>query len=217
MAKVEKKATRAERVSRASRERRAAHRDELRRRILDTAASLVLAEGYEAFSLRRLAERIGYSATTIYRHYRDKADLLLAVVDRGFEIFGRELESAASRATDPVARVREIGGAYVRFGLENPVYYQLMFMRPKEQNLEVPESSARLRIATFTTLKRAVDAAVDAGRLRPGDTLAYSNALWAVVHGAVALALVTTPPEPVDVEATALLAIDAMLDGLRGG
>src|SRR5262245_54863454 len=89
------KTTQAHRVRQASRARREQQKESLGRIILDAAGELFLEQGYEGFSMRRVAERIGYSATTIYRYYEDKDDFLFAVVNEGFSEFARKLTEAA--------------------------------------------------------------------------------------------------------------------------
>src|SRR5262249_15993754 len=118
---AEAKPTRAHRLRQASRDRREQQKEDLRRMILDVAGELILEQGYEGFSMRRVAERIGYSATTIYRYYEDKDDLLFAVINEGFSEFARQLRGAAEGARDPLKRLEALGRAYIRFGLENPV------------------------------------------------------------------------------------------------
>src|SRR5205807_9991232 len=82
--------TQAERLRQAIRHRQDQEKQELRQTILTTAAELFLEQGYDHFSLRKVAERIGYSPTTIYLYFRDKDDLLFTVVDEGFTRFRSE-------------------------------------------------------------------------------------------------------------------------------
>jgi len=90
-----KPGTQAERIRELSRKRRGQEKEQLRQRILDAAGELFLEFGYEGLSMRQIAERIGYSATTIYRHYESKDDLLFAIVYEGFVRFGRHLAKAS--------------------------------------------------------------------------------------------------------------------------
>src|SRR4051812_23310226 len=106
--------TRAARVRAASLERRSLRKTELRQAILDAAGELFLEQGYERFSMRQVAERIGYTATTLYRYFDNKDSLVFAVVDRGFEEFGAALVAAATSTDDPLERLRELGRAYIR-------------------------------------------------------------------------------------------------------
>src|SRR5205807_9948129 len=86
--------TQAERLRQAIRHRQAHEKQELRQAILTAAGELFLEQGYERFSLRKVAERIGYSPTTIYLYFHNKDDLLFTVVDEGFVRFGQQLAAA---------------------------------------------------------------------------------------------------------------------------
>ena len=101
----------------------------LRRTSWPPPPALFLARGYEAFSLRQVAEQIGYSPTTIYLHFEDKTDLLFAVVDDAYAEFSRRLQAAYDTTEEtPGPHSHVCGQAYVDFGLANPVVFQLIFM-----------------------------------------------------------------------------------------
>src|SRR5881296_1899668 len=167
--------TQTQRLRQAIRHRRDQEKQELRQAILTAAGTLFLEQGYERFSLRKVAERIGYSPTTIYLYFRDKDDLLFTVVDEGFVRFGQQLAAAAESQEDPWERLIALGRAYVAFGLEHPVYYQLMFMQRADFLMQKPRGESQPRIASFRMLRQAVQQAIDAGVLRPGDAESYSD------------------------------------------
>ena len=181
--------TQAQRLRQAIRHRRDQEKQELRQAILTAAGELFLEQGYERFSLRKVAGRIGYSPTTIYLYFRDKDDLLFTVVEEGFVRFSQQLAAAAESQEDPWERLIALGRAYVAFGLEHPVYYQLMFMQRADFLMQKPRGESQPRIASFRMLQQAVQQAIDAGVLRPGDAQSYSDVLWALVHGMVSLAI----------------------------
>src|SRR3989442_3099418 len=181
--------TQAQRLRQAIRHRQAQEKQALRQAILTAAGALFLEQGYERFSLRKVAERIGYSPTTIYLYFRDKDDLLFTVVDEGFVRFGHQLAEAAESQEDPWERIIALGRAYVAFGLQNPVYYQLMFMQRADFLTHEKKGAGQPRLATFLVLQQTVQQAIDAGVLRPGDAESYSDVLWALVHGMVSLAI----------------------------
>jgi AcrR family transcriptional regulator len=110
-------ATRGERIPTASRHRREQEKEELRQTIPKAAGTLFLERGYDRFSIRHLAEQIGYSAATLYLYFRDKVDLLFTVVDEGFARFERQLAEAARSHEDPWERLNALGEAYVALGL----------------------------------------------------------------------------------------------------
>ncbi len=181
--------TRGARIRTASRHRREQEKEELRQTILKAAGALFLEQGYDGFSMRHLAESIGYSPATLYLYFRDKDDLLFTVVDEGFKHFGEQLARAAASTNDPRMRLDALGQAYVSFGLRHPVYYQLMFMRRVDFLTQARAGEQQPRLEAFRVLQDAVQAAMDAGVMQPGDAQSCSDALWAMMHGIVALAI----------------------------
>ena len=158
-------------------ERRERERQELRTRILDAARELFAEEGYDAVTMRRIAERIEYSPTAIYFHFRDKHALMQELCDEDFGALAGEFQKIAAIA-DPVDRLRRIGQAYVAFAMSHRNHYRLMFMTPHPEAMQ-PEDS-RLRRgnpeedayaflkATVAEAIAARAAATRARRRRPG-------------------------------------------------
>src|SRR6476659_3992354 len=160
------KTTRAERLRDDSRQRRDQEKQDVRQAILDAAAELFREHGYERFSLRQVAERIGYSPTTIYLYFTDKDDLLFTVADVGFTRFGEQLVAAAASVTAPAGRLTAMGRAYIDFGIGNPAYYQLMFMQRGDFLMAKKAGECEPRIDSFGVLQQAVRDAIDAGAVR---------------------------------------------------
>ncbi len=181
--------THGQRVQTAIQERREQEKQELRQLILKAAGELFLEVGYEQFSVRKLAERIGYSATTVYLYFTDKDGLFSAVVDEGFTRFIEQLRAAAASTDDPLRRLEQLERAYVQFGLHDPVYYRLMFLQRGDFLIRPAANQQQPRIEALRLLPQAVQQAMDAGVVRPGDAQSVSDALWALLHGLVALAI----------------------------
>jgi len=171
------------------RRRKHKQKEELRRLILNAAGELFVEAGYNAFSMRELARRVGYAPATLYLYFRDKDDLLFSVVDDAFARFRAELAEAAAGAEDPWECLNRIGEAYVRFGLTQPACYQLMFMWRSDYLNQSMQGEHSPRLAAFQVLVDAVGRAQRLGAVKPGDAGAYSDLMWAAMHGVVALAL----------------------------
>ena len=185
----EAKSTRAMRLKEKSNARRQQQKTELRRALLDAASELFLEAGFEGFSLRQVAERVGYSATTVYLYFENKDDLLFAVSLDGFEQFGQALQKAYDSTSDPIDRIGAIGRAYVTFGVQHPAHYRLMFMERGEFLLKKNPNDQKPTIDSFGILVRAVNEAHAAGKVRAGDPMNLVYTLWAGVHGLMALTL----------------------------
>src|SRR5512137_2656837 len=111
-------------------DRRQRHRAYLRREILDAASQLFVEEGFQRVTMRRIAERIEYSPTTIYLYFKDKNELLTAVCEETFSQLAGRLERLSKSSTSPLGYLREGLKTYVEFGLANPDQYAATFLRP---------------------------------------------------------------------------------------
>ena len=92
--------------------------------------------------MRGIADRIEYSPTALYCHFKDKEALLRELCDEDFAALARQFQKIAGE-TDPIERLRQIGKAYVSFGLEHPFHYRLMFMTPHPPIASSDEGQAR--------------------------------------------------------------------------
>lgn len=179
---------RAERIRTNSAGRRNRAKEDTKRAILGAATTLFEQRGYDGFSLRQVAEGIGYTATTIYLYFKDKNELLLAVCAEGFAGFGAALEGAAKSTDDPALRIREIGRAYINFGLSHPVHYRVMFMQTPDFVLSAA-NQPREDVNSYQIFLDAITVAMRAGLIPVADPLETTNLLWAGVHGLVSLSL----------------------------
>ena len=172
-------------------ERREREREEVRRKILTAARDLFATEGYDRITMRRIADAIEYSATTIYNHFEDKDDLVHALCQEDFTRLFQHLQETPPPA-DAVEAVRQLGLAYARFGTSYPNHYRFMFMTPGkfEHIQELSESAQR----AFGLLRSAVAKAIESGDFLPADGDGVAQVLWASLHGVVAL-LINLKPE----------------------
>jgi len=189
-------------------QRRLRHRQEARRAILDAAEALLVEDGYDGLSMRRLAARSGYAAPTIYHHFGDKPGLVDALLEERFQEVVAVLR-AAPRRRDPARQVRALVGAFVELMLRNPTHYQLLVTTLREGS--EPPSAEEVR----GLLEAPLSALLARGQLRAPDVEVAVQALWAFCHGLISLrtsrADLPWAPELLDV------ALDAMLHGLVGG
>lgn len=183
------KETRATRIKQASQERREQQKLETRQAILKAATQLFAEKGYENFSLRQVAEAIGYTPTTIYLYFQNKDDLLFQTAIQGFKTFGEMLQTAYDGGKNPLERMQAIGRAYVDFGLEHPVHYRLMFMQRGEFLLEKSPEGAEPIIDSFGILETTLQECIDAGLGKPANVKELAGTIWSGVHGIVALAI----------------------------
>jgi AcrR family transcriptional regulator len=158
-------------------QRRSEQRAQVRRTILDATEALLLEDGEEQFSIRRLVERCGFTAPTIYHHFGDKKGLIDTLLDERFERLAQQLKRVP-RGGEPVGYLRSMGLAFVRFGLRNPTHHRLLFA-PRAQQHAPPRSALEVQ----EMLEQAWTELWEAGRLRSGDAAAAGQALFCLLYG----------------------------------
>src|SRR5262245_58426818 len=200
-----------------SKQRREREKEALRQDILDAARELFVHEGYENVSMRRVAEKIEYSPTTIYLYFEDKAALLFAICEETFAKLAKKMEAIIKEHDDPLKSLKEGCRAYVEFGLKNPNHYRVTFMLHSGLRLGAEQylKEGSMGMRAYGCLRSAVDACVQGGKFRETDVEAISQALWATGHGVTSL-LITKPGFPwVNKKKLIDLMLDTMIDGLK--
>lgn len=159
----------------------------LRRTLLDTAGRLLVEEGAQALTMRRIASEVGCSTTVLYTMFGGKDGIAEALYREGFDRFRRRLERVP-RGGDPLERLSALGHAYRANALGEPGYYGVMFEQSIRGFKPSPEALAASH-ETLAALAAQVQRCIDAGVFRPGDAWGIAEVLWAAAHGAVSLEL----------------------------
>lgn len=193
-----------------------------RARLLEHGRDLYLAVGPARFSLREVARRAGVTAPAVYRHFDSKEALFDAVCEEGFRVFSGYLLRALAEKT-PLARLRAAGDHYLRFGLENPRDYRVIFMRGGDELGALPAKRGKREAyetaPTFQFLVDRVRECIAQKELAKGDPVEMAAVIWAHVHGLVSLRLSGHLEAAGDDAAFAKFfrrSTDALLAGLAG-
>jgi AcrR family transcriptional regulator len=165
------------------------HHGRLREALVDAAAQLAAERGVHALSLRESARRAGVSQAAPYHYFADKSALLAAVAEEGFRAFDQSQAAAVADApADPVAQLQALGAAYVRFALDKPHYFRVMFRPHLVEHGKYPT----LHEVSRRSFERLVDT-TRAARLALGnddpDPLPAATLMWSVPHGLALLYL----------------------------
>jgi AcrR family transcriptional regulator len=153
------------------------HHGDLRSALLE-AGLTALAEGGE-LSLRALAREAGVSPTAVYRHFPDKGALLAALAAEGLAKLATAQREASERAGGGAAGFSATGAAYVRFALDHPALFRLVFAHPPEgHRLDKPD-------AAMTMLRANAEALAPPGT----DARLFALRAWAIAHGLAMLML----------------------------
>jgi AcrR family transcriptional regulator len=185
--------------------RRLQSRADARRAILDATEALVVEDGLDAFSMRRLAERCGYTAPTIYHYFGDKQTLIDELVEERCRVLLRGLKRVPV-GPDAVENLRAMTLAFVRFGLRYPTHYRLLSVPIDEERTPPPSAEAARMLMQSPLEKLAAEGRVPAG------VEAAGQALWAYLHGHILLR--TSRPHHAWEKGVLEIGLDALLGGL---
>lgn len=116
----------------------------IREEILDKTLELINEVGFDNFTMRKLAGKLGLTATTIYQYYKNKEELYFAALAQGFDTLCDVVQEALEKQSDPKEKLREVIRAIIRFSLDHPNVYNILFVSdvPKYYDYVGTESEA---------------------------------------------------------------------------
>ncbi len=183
-----------------TKERRERERQETRSKILDAARQLFIEQGYDAVTMRKVAQSVEYSPTAIYVHFKDKEALMRELCTEDFDKLAEAFQ-VVLQIEDPIERLEQVGIAYVNFAIQFPNHYRLMFMTPRPPEVsQVDERKGNIQKDAYALLIAVVQSAMEKKCFRPewSDPDLLAQILWAGVHGVVALHLIGAKDKWVD-------------------
>lgn len=160
---------------------------DLRRQLLDAARDLILSEGYYHLSMRKVARRVGVSATSIYLYFQNKDAIFHTLMDEGFEALYAALAEVAEVIDDPAKRMKALCQAYVAFGLVQPERYEVMFLLHPEHMAHYPVANLRRSVRALDLMRETLSEGQAQGIWKIRDARTEANVIWAALHGAVSL------------------------------
>jgi AcrR family transcriptional regulator len=166
-------------------ERKIRQKEIVRTAILDAAWKMVEKEGWQALSIRRIAEAIEYSVPVIYDHFANKEAILIEFTKRGFQQLDDRLMQVQQEVSDPEAQLEAMAYAYWDFAFENKEYYQLMY------GLGIPSCETMREIkevARFTELiLYPINKIITASKKRKVDPSLKLHTFWSMLHGLISI------------------------------
>jgi len=167
-------------------DRKEREKAELKELILKTAKEILLIDGQEGLSIRKIATKIEYSPATIYLYFKDKDEILHELMEMGFKYMGSYMQHIQD--TNPVNRIFLTGEAYIKFGLENKDWYELMFNSIKPINHIINcGSDWNEGLNMFSFLIKNCEEAIKQTNLKNVEANILALQLWSSVHGMVNL------------------------------
>lgn len=185
---------------------------DLRRAAITASIDLIESQGLAKLSLREVSRQVGVSHGAVYHHFPDRAALLRAIADAGFEDLTSAMSARMATATGPLARLHACGLAYVQFALEHPGVFRMMFRPELTGTVDVEPPQAALQ--SWQVLHAAVVQCVEAGLTRPAPSELLATLCWTTVHGLAILLLdgpLRADPSTADSRAASLALADQVV------
>lgn len=156
----------------------------LRPKILSAARLLLLEDGIQGLSMRKIAAEIGCKAPSIYYHFANKDDLIHALIDEGYNRFYEHLSHAQMGLSHPLEKLETNLRAYIDFGTENPEYYEIMYLLHTEKLKRFPKDRYRKTRRLLTLGSDILRECIDGGYVRNvTDPELTTTTVGAMLHG----------------------------------
>jgi AcrR family transcriptional regulator len=163
------------------------HHGDLKAELIREGLLILDKEGYEGFSLRKVAKACNVSQTAPYRHFKDKNELIQAISLEALSKFNQCLEKAVEDNPDnPHKQLNEMGVAYIKFFVENPEYFRLLFLSDYQGKICVDFRSQTEHLTSdnpFYTFHKTVERVHAAFPDPPISLDEMTLSCWGLVHG----------------------------------
>lgn len=169
-------------------ERKEREKTEMRDLILQAATELFVERGYDDTSIRTIAEKIEYSPATIYLYFKDKPELFHAMMDHAFSLLIEKF-SIVDKTAHPIEQLRQLGQVYMKYALENPALYDLMFIMRKPMDHVACAEDWDCGMQAYHFLYSIIETCMQQELVRFTDAHVGAITVWSHLHGLIALNL----------------------------
>ncbi len=161
----------------------------LREEILEVSKDILIQDGFSKMSMRRIARRANVTATSIYLYFKNKDDLLLALIEESINDLKNALQEVVDPGKDFIQQLEDMARAYIRFALDHPKEYEIIYMvRPEEMPKYPREKFNEVRSA-YELLAGIISKGKEQNLIEVDDPLISAYTIWAQIHGVVSVML----------------------------
>lgn len=187
----------------------------LRAATLDATRTLLVRDGYERLSMRRIAAEIGCSVSSIYLYFDNKDELVHALIDEGFQRWYEIVRDCTEGDGTPIQRLEEHCRKYVEFGLENPEFYEIMYLFHMRRLSRFPKELYRRATRSMDVLTGLIQACAPEHFQNPEEARVHAHVVWAILHGVVSTIIAQRLDIRIDRDAYVATSIQAAVDTVR--
>jgi AcrR family transcriptional regulator len=159
------------------------HHGNFKHAIIEAAIEIIQNEGIKMLSLRNVARKIGVSHSALYRHYKNKEELIVSLALNGFQKLIQIMDKAIEKfPDDPKARLKEMGKKHIQFAVKNSVYYRLMFADYINNKTEYPDLFKAYDVC-FKKLIEVLGQCANRKNSKKGSYMITAISIWSLLHG----------------------------------
>lgn len=161
----------------------------LREDILKVSRTLLIEKGFSKMSMRKIAAEADVTATSIYLHFKNKDELLLALIEDSIAHLAEALENSLNGQTDAISKLEALADAFLNFALERPQEYEIIYMVRPEEMPKFPKEKFQQVRKIYEMLAEIIQQGQEEGQLEVDDPLVSAYIVWAQLHGVVSVIL----------------------------
>jgi len=174
----------------ASKDRILRLKEETRINILDAALSIVKEEGWQALSMRKIADAIEYTAPIIYEYFSNKEAILLELTRKGFLLLSKDMMEAKSKHRLPAKQLEAMWLAYWNFAFANKELYQVMFGVSTNCSCELVNTLPEAEML-YDQFSEVIGELMHVEDLDSDEICTKYYTFWSVVHGLISINLLS--------------------------
>lgn len=190
-------------------ERKVRKQEELKNEIIAQSWAIIEEEGWQALSIRRIADAIEYSVPVIYKHFENKEAILEHFVKAGFDALSVHIETAVNPADQAILQIQQIALAYWDFAAQRTKLYEIMFGLGIP-NCETINSVSEMKRMSDFMLHSIEGVAQESGNLKVDKYLKLKS-FWSTLHGYIAIELLSNSKVHLQPTATFMDAIESFI------
>jgi len=161
----------------------------LREKILEASRRVLFTNGYEAFSMRKIASATGVSATSIYLYFKNKDHLVHTIIEESVEELSSAIESGEANVKGTINKFEAIIRSYMDFAIQQPEKYQVIYMVKSEAMGRYPKEKFRKARRGYALLESVIQQGVDEGIMELDKPMIAAYSIWAQLHGIIDVVL----------------------------
>lgn len=161
----------------------------LRNEILEVSRGLLIQHGFSKLSMRNIAKRADVTATSIYLHFDNKDDLLLTLIEESIEHLKEYLIDAIHPEKGLIQQLEDLARGYIRFALENPQEYEIIYMVRPEEMPRYPKQKFQQIRSAYELLAEIIEEGKKEELIDVDSSVISAYTLWAQLHGVVSVIL----------------------------